>query len=274
MRRLVAAAIAAILSVSAVHAQQPTDAIAQANDQKAKKLLDAMVDALGDLSWSSLQDWEQHGRIAGFYQGKPTGAIVDFRSFSRISAPGVIEERIEYGKKHDDVLIFTADNGYEITYQGKKELPKDMVEDYMRRRAHSIPVVMRTWVKDAKTILIYDGQTQVERHLADKVTILSPSNDAVTIEMDANSHLPVRTSFQWRDPLYKDMNTDSEEYDGYHTVQGFPTPYAVTRFHNGDMVSQRYLMGASYNIGLAPALFDPDVAAKGKGVKPKKPRWK
>ncbi|MHB8887935.1 MAG: hypothetical protein ACYC46_03870 [Acidobacteriaceae bacterium] len=266
--------MAVMLAVSAAHAQQATDAIAQANDQKAQKLLDAMVDALGDLSWSSLQDWEQHGRIAGFYQGKPTGGMLDFRSFYRVTSPGVIEERVEFGKKHDDVLIFTADNGYEITYQGKTELPKKELDDYMRRRAHSIPVVMRTWMKDPKTILIYNGQTQVERHLADKITILSPSNDAVTIEMDANSHLPVRTSFQWHDPLYGDMDTDAEEYDNYHTVQGFPTPYTITRYHNGDMVSQRYLIGASYNIGLAPQLFDADLAAKGKGVKPKKPRWK
>ncbi len=267
-------ALVAALALPVAPAQQVDSPIAQASDHKAKQVLDAMVDALGDLSWGTLQDWEQHGRIAGFYQGRPTGAMVDFRSFYRVFGPGVIEERIEFGKKHDDVLIYTADNGYEITYQGKTELPKDQVEDYIRRRAHSIPVIMRTWVKDPKTILIYGGRTQVQNRIADKVTILSPANDAVTIETDANSHLPLRTSFQWRDPLYKDMNTDTEEYDNYHSIQGFPTPYAITRYHNGDMVSQRYLLGASYNIGLAPSMFDPDVAAKGKGVKPRKHKWK
>ena len=34
--------------------------------------------------------------------------------------------------------------------------------------------------------------------------------------MDVQTHLPLRRSFQWRDPLYKDKNTDAEEYDDYH----------------------------------------------------------
>ena len=42
--------------------------------------------------------------------------------------------------------------------------------------------------------------------------------------MDAQTHLPLRRSFEWRDPVYKDKNTDAEEYDDYHTVDGFPTP--------------------------------------------------
>ena len=58
----------------------------------------------------------------------------------------------------------------------------------------------------------------------------------------------------WRDPVYKDMNTDAEEYDDYHTLDGFPTPFTITRFKNDDMTRQYFLVHVKYNQDL-PADF-------------------
>ncbi len=73
--------------------------------------------------------------------------------------------------------------------------------------------------------------------------------------------MPLQRTWQWRDPLYKDKNTDAEEYDDYHLVDGLPTAYTITRFHNGDMSNQRFLTHAAYNLPLPPATFNPDQAA-------------
>src|ERR1700733_9612657 len=108
---------------------------------------------------------------------------------------------------------------------------------------------------------MYEGQQLAERHLADQVTVVSGDNDAVTIQTDVQTHLPLRRSFQWRDPLYKDKNEDAEEYDNYRPVDGFPTPYNITRFKNGDMVNQRFLFKAIYNQQLPVDEFSPDAAA-------------
>ncbi len=230
------------------------DPAVKANQQKARALMDDMVDALGDLSWETLQDWEQAGRISYFEHGNPTGEVVPFWAYHR----GTDLDRFVFGKKKDVVQLFTATAGYENTYKGRADLPKDQVEDFLRRRAHSVEVVARVWLKDPHTVLIYEGQSQVQRHLADKVTLFSASNDSVTLELDAESHLPLRRTFQWRDPVYKDKDEDVEEYDDYHAIQGFPTPYTITRYRNGDMVSQRFLLTGSYNIGLPPEMFDPN----------------
>jgi hypothetical protein len=44
-------------------------------------------------------------------------------------------------------------------------------------------------------------------------------------------------------------------------VDGFPTPYNITRFRNGDMVNQRFLFKAAYNQQLAADEFSVDAAA-------------
>jgi hypothetical protein len=144
----------------------------------------------------------------------------------------------------------------EVTYKGKAPLPKDQVDDYLRRRDHSIETVIKTWLPDPQTILIYDGQRLAERNLTDEVTLISAQNDSVTIQTDTQTHLPLRRTFEWRDPLYKDKNLDAEEYDDYHVIDGLPTALRVTRFKNDEQVRQLYLTKVKYNEELPGDFWD------------------
>jgi hypothetical protein len=169
-------------------------------------------------------------------------------------------DRIEFTKHRDVVQFYLGRTGEEVTYRGKAPLPQDQVDDFLRRRDHSIETVVRTWLKDPKTILIFEGQRLAERHLADQVTLISAANESVTIQMDSQTHLPLRRTFQWRDPLYKDKNTDAEEYDDYHVIDGFPTPFTISRYKNDDEVRQYYLLHAKYNQNLPADFWSVDAA--------------
>jgi len=131
----------------------------------------------------------------------------------------------------------------------------------LRRRDHSIETVVKVWMKDPKTILVYEGQHLAERHLAEQVTLISAQNDSVTILMDAQTHLPLQRIFQWRDPVYHDKNTEVEEYDDYHLVDGIETPYTISRTKNGEMVRQFYITRVKYNQSLPADFWNPDDAA-------------
>jgi hypothetical protein len=230
---------------------------AGANQKKARATLDAMVSALGGQRWLTLTSSMEQGRTSGFYQGKPTGMTSEFYEIQKFPD----QTRIELGKKRDVVEIIAGDQAWEVTYKGKRELPKDQVQELIRRRDHSIQTAMRVWLKDPRTVLIYDGQNLVERHLADQTTLINAENDSITIQTDAETHLPLRRSYQWRDPVYKDKNTDAEEYDDYHVVEGLPTAFTLTRYSNGDMTNQRFLYRAGYDVALTPDMFNPDQAA-------------
>ena len=132
----------------------------------------------------------------------------------------------------------------------------------MRRRDHSIETAMKVWLKDPKTILVYEGQRMAERHMAEQVTMISAQNEAITIQMDVQTHLPLRRSFQWRDPLYKDKNTDVEEYADYHDIDGFPTPFSITRMQNDEMFRQYYIDKVHYNQELPADFWDIDAVAR------------
>jgi hypothetical protein len=247
---------------------------ASTEEQRGRQLMDEMVAALGGDAWLNRKDMQFHGRLASFFQGKPNGMIFEFDAWHQFADAthqeaqriGFLTDRsmILPGKKIDVVQIWTGGNGFEVTYKGKTALPKDQVEDFYRRQAHSIEEVVRTWLKAPGVMVLYDGTSMVERRMADKVTVLSAKNDAVTIDLDATTHLPLRRTFEWRNTTFKDHDEDIEEYADYHTIQGLPTAFNITRYHNGDMTSQRFLTRVEYNTGLPPELFNQEKLIKKK----------
>jgi hypothetical protein len=260
--------VCAAMVPRAAHAQASAIPSAQApsdttSGSQGRKLLDQMVAALGGPAWLDRQDWIFYGRAATFYKGQPHEEAPQIEEYYRaqpfaervviITYSGVI-----ISTNHRDVAeVWTPDNGFEITFKGTKPLPAKDVADYERRHSHSLDVVVNDWLKQPGTIVSDEGTTMVERHLAETVSVVTAKDDAVTLELDEDSHLPLSISFQWHDPLYNDLNTDVQQFADYHSVQGIMTPFSVTLLHNGDMSGQRFLTKVVYNANLPPDLFDP-----------------
>jgi hypothetical protein len=241
----------------ALRAQTAADA-GQKNAQQARAVLDKMVKALGGDAWLNLKNQVREGHIAAFFQGAPDPGTTKYYEFHQWPD----HDRFEFTKHRDVLQFFIGRAGWEVTYRGKKPLDKDIVDDYLRRRDHSIETAIKVWLKDPNTILVYEGQRMAERHLAEQVTLISAQNEAITILIDYQTHLPLSRSFEWRDPEYHDKNTDTEEYDDYHVIDGLPTPFTITRLKNGDMVRQYFVEHVSFNQNLGSDFWEMDAAAR------------
>lgn len=256
MRRVFPMVLALFLMAPPLSTQTTDDAGAK-NAKQARACLDAMVEALGGQAWLNIKNLERQGQVAAFFHGKPSGGTTEYFEFHQWPD----QDRIEYTKHRDVVQFYLGRTGEEVTYKGKAPLPQDLVDDWLRRRDHSIETAIKVWLKDPQTILLYEGQRLAERHLADQVTLISPNNQAITIQMDTQTHLPLRRTFEWRDPLYKDKNLDAEEYDDYHLMEGFPTPFTITRFKNEDQIRQYFVVHVKYNQDFAPDFWDVNAAS-------------
>ena len=282
MKPLAAALLAAtLLAPQLLRAQaadipsaMPATPDGQTSDQRGRALLDQMVKALGGDLWLNRNTMQCEGRTSSFFHGQPNPYTTDYHELRRFAASGLPDtDRIGFltdrgmllpGKKIDVIQIWTDGHGYEVTYKGQTDLPKEQVDDFYRRYNHSIEAVVHSWLNAPGVMVFSDGTDFVERRLADKVTVLTANNDAVTFELDATTHLPIRRTFQWRNPQFNDFDEEAETYDDYHTIQGLPTPLTITRYHNGDMSNQRYFSKVEYNVPAAPALFDPETLLKKK----------
>jgi len=232
------------------------------NARKARALVDQGIQALGGQTYLTIRDREQQGRTYGFHLGRPNGSGAVFWSFSEFPD----KERVELTKERDVAELYIGKKGYELTYKGARPIEQKDLDDYMRRRQFSLDLVLRTWVNDPGVIFLYEGNTIAAQHPALQVTLINSKNEAVTLCFDADTHLPVKKSFEWRDPVDKQKNLEEEVYENYRAVSGIMAPYNVTRYYNGDMASQRFLNSVSINQGLDQSMFDPNSGYKPKDV--------
>ncbi len=247
----------------------PTQPAGENADQRGRKLLDQMLEALGGDAWFNRRNVRVLGHTARFFRGAPTGIIVDFNAIHQFASGDRPEaQRIGFitdksiifpGKKIDIVQIWINNTGHEVTYKGNAVLPQEQIDDYYRRQDHSIESIFRVWLKSPGVMVVAEGSTMVERRLTERVSILSANNDAVTLDIDVQTHLPRRRTFETRNPKFKDIDEDAEEYDDYHTVQGLPTAFTITRYHNGDMASQTFYSKVEYDVDVPPGTFNPDI---------------
>ncbi|MGA2903881.1 MAG: hypothetical protein ABSD98_08615 [Candidatus Korobacteraceae bacterium] len=240
---------------SPVPAGWPTAQFASAKDpgvQKAVQILNQMIRALGGDAWLNVSNMTSEGRTYGFYHGQPNSMSILFWRFWEWPD----KERVEFTKQRDVIELLIGDKGYEITYKGTAtQEPKELVES-LRRREHSLEWVVRKWLPAPGTMVLYSGTAMVERNLADQITLLNAGNDSVTLSVDGQTHLPVKISYSWRDPLDRQFDTASVVFSNYKLIQGIQTPFSIVQYRNDEMSAQRFITSASYNTSLSPTLFE------------------
>lgn len=231
----------------------PKQDIAQVNAAKAREVIDKCITALGGEQYLNIKDMEQVGRGYGFSHNEPGGPGTPYWRFYRYPD----KERVDLTKQRDIIVIHNGDKGYEVTYRGAKSETPEEHATYERRRNVALDYVLREWINQPGVAFFYEGQTIVGPKTAHQVTILNAQNQGVTLFIDANSYLPLKKSYSWRDPKYKDMNTEEQLFDEYRPEQGLQTPHVITRMYNGEMQSQQFITTVKYNTGVNDSLFAP-----------------
>jgi hypothetical protein len=242
------------------------------NARKAKALLDQAVDALGGQPYLTYENRTEEGRYYPLYHGRTESTGIPYRYYVEYPErdrfevlktkdihvlPGSIDiGGVKVKNKADLVLIHNGNKGYETTYKGTAAQDKLELENYLRRRQHSLEWVFRKWLRDPNVALFYDGASIVNGKVVEGVTLLNNRDDSVKVFLDQISHYPIKISYSWRDPKDKQKNVEDEVYDSYKLVQGIWTPHSITRYFNGETSQQRFISIASYNQTLPDAMFE------------------
>ncbi len=248
--------------VAASSTQVTVDKEAQQNASKAKAILEQGIQALGGQTYLTIRDRETQGRGYGFHSGRPTGAGGVFWSFWEFPD----KERVELTKERDIAELYLGNKAWEITFKGPHPIEQKDLDDYLRRRRFSLDTVLRTWVNDPGVVMLFEGNAIAAQHPALRVTLVNSQNESVTLYFDVDTHLPVKKTFEWRDPVDRQKNLEEEIYENYRPISGVMAAFNVTRYFNGDMTSQRFLNTVTVNQGLDQAMFDPN-----SGYNPNKP---
>ena len=240
------------------------------NARKARAVLDKSVEALGGQAYLTYENRVEEGRYYPLYHGRtnstgiPYRYYIDYPDKDRFEVIHTKDVFLLFGQvsdvkvmnKSDIVLIHNGDKGYETTYKGTAAQDKVDLENYLRRRRHSLEWVFRRWIQDPNVALFYEGVAVVDGKETEGVTLLNSQNDSVSVYLDLNTHYPIKISYSWRDPKDRQKNVEDEVFDGYKLEQGIWTAHSITRYYNGESSQQRFINTASYNLKLPDSMFE------------------
>lgn len=244
------------------------------NARKARAVIDQTIQTMGGQAYLTYENRSETGRYYPLHHGRtnstgiPYNYYVQYPDKDRFEVlrlkdihiiPGAIDVGGVKSKKVELSLIHNGDKGYEETYKGTAAQDKLDLENYLRRRRHSLEWIFRKWIRDPNVAWFYEGQSVVDGKECEGVTLLNNKDDSVSVYLDLNTHYPVKISYSWRDPKDKQKNVEDEVYDSYKLVQGIWTPHSITRYFNGETSQQCFITTARYNLKLEDSLFEATV---------------
>lgn len=228
---------------------------AQSNEQKARTALNQLIQALGGQAYLTLHDSYSEGRYGRFHNEAMVGGAVFFRYWQWPD-----KDRFELTKERDIVDLYIGDKVSEVTFRGAHELdPKkdDNVRLALVRRHYALERVLREWIDQPGTLLLDEGPTLADNKMTERITVINAQNEAVSILIAPDTHLPVSKRFTIRDPQSRERDEEEEIFDNWRVVQGVNTPYSSVIMHNGQIVRQQYLITITYNQRPPDSYFTP-----------------
>lgn len=241
--------------VPATPSPSPTVKDTPTSSVRARQSIDQMIQALGGQAYLNAQDSFTQGRYGRFHNEVLVGGAVYFRYWRWPD-----EERYELTKERDIVDLYVGDKAWEVTYRGGHELDPAKDENLqlaLVRRHYSLERVLREWINAPGTILLDEGPTLADNKMAQRITIINAKNEAVSLLVSPDTHLPIQKSFTLRDPKSREREAEDEIYDNWRMVQGINTPFDIVLKHNGQIVRQQYLFSVSYNTHPPDSYFTP-----------------
>lgn len=230
---------------------------------KGKKVIDDAVQALGGENFLKMEDRIESGRAYSFYRDNISGRDVATIYTRYITVPagqsGTFigqREREAFGKQEEAAVLFTENGGWEVTWHGVKELPKDRLERYRETTLRNILYILRERLHEPGMIFESRGSDVFNNMPVDIVDITDSENRVVTVYFHQSTKLPVRQSYKMFNKETKEQDEEVTLFSRYRDAgSGVQWPHQIHRERNGDKVYEIFSDTVQVNKDLADDLF-------------------
>jgi hypothetical protein len=258
--------LAALLLVCATLSWAQTAA-----EKRGKKIIDDAIQALGGQNFLTMEDRIESGRAYSFYRDRLSGlSIAKIYTRYLTVAPDKsgeelgLRERQAFGKNEDSSVLFTESGGWEITWRGSKDLPKDQVDRHRDSTLRNVLYILRQRLHEPGMIFESRGADVVENQPVEVVDITDSENRVVTVYFHQINKLPVRQVYTRFNREMKQRDEEVTRFSRYREAgAGVQWPHEITRERNGEKVYEIFSEKVAINQSLTDNLF----TVPGPGVK-------
>jgi hypothetical protein len=234
---------------------------AETQEERGKKLLDKLVEALGGSTYLNMRDRIEEGRAYSFYREELSGLSVVRLYTQYLDKPGAegfpaLRERQAFGKKFDDAIIFANGAAHEVTFRGARPLPDERLRRYIESTQRNIFYIVRARLREPGMIFESPGGDVVENQPVQVLNVTDSENRVVTVYLHRSTLLPVMQKFKLMDPMIKERREETTRFSKYRSVKpGVMWPFDIQRERDGEKIYQMFAESVTVNNNLADTLF-------------------
>lgn len=240
--------------VSNIQAQAgpPTNTPPARVDPKAQELIDRTIQALGGPAFLSFKRLSTRGRIFAI-EDEVTAGLAPFES--AMEYPD--KRRLSYGKKKPVVLINNGERAWELDKYGLTNQRPEQIQRWKLSTRYGLENLLRLRIHEPGVLIQQGGVDFVDNSPVHVVQIIDAEQAQIKLYVQKDTFLPVRIAYRVRGPETHDWQEYADVYGDYQKIHGIQTPMHITRFLEGERVSEVYRNSAQYDEGYPANTFQP-----------------
>jgi hypothetical protein len=235
-----------------VNAQQKPPTLPARIDPKAQELLDRAVAALGGPAFLNFKRLSTRGRIFSI-SDEATSGLAPFQS--AVEYPD--KRRFSYGKKKPVILLNNGDHAWELDKYGLTSQLPEQVWRWKLSTRYSLENLLRLRIREPGLLILSGGGDFVDNVPTRGLEIQEVQGTNIRLDLHRQTFLPIRISYRVQNPKTHEWEEYADIYADYQSVQGIQTPMHITRFLNGERVSEIFRNSAQYDESYPAGYFEP-----------------
>jgi hypothetical protein len=255
--RKVTVALIAIL-VSAISCLAQSDAAAKTNDDKAEKIVQKAIQAIGGDAYLNVRTVIGRGFYTQYYDGV---SGVPLRFVDYIAYPD--RERTEFtGNGNRTIQTNYQNEGWMFDAAGKslKDQTAKQVEDFRNAMRTSMENLLHGWWRKEGATLSYVGRREASLGRRNETVKLTyPDGFWIEYEFAAVEGTPAKAIYKrkQKNPDTDEMfeTTEEDRFFKPVAVAGVSAPFVIDHFRNGVQTSRINYESIEFNKPLADSLF-------------------
>jgi hypothetical protein len=229
---------------------------------RGKQIVDETIQALGGEKFLKMEDRIESGRAYSFYNGQISGLSIAkiYTRYITVAKDKTGQElgqreREVFGKDQDSSVLFSEQGGWEITWRGAKELPKDRVERYHDTTLRNIFYIFRQRLHEPGMTFESRGADVLDNQPVEVVDITDNDNRTVTLYVHQSTKLPARQVYSHYNTEQKQRDQEVTLFSRYRDVGGVQWPHQIRRERNGEKIYEIFSESVVVNKDLTDELF-------------------
>ena len=237
--------------------------LARTQEDKAQKLFQAAIEAMGGDAFVKVTDMVSEGNLFYFDRDGNSSGLIKYFDWTKL--PDKSRNELGNNKKSRDVVVFNLEKKEGWILEGQKDTreatPEEM-EDFKNAVKHNLDSIFRFRYKDPSVKLFYLGPGDGPDVQFEVVRLLDPENDETNVYFDRTNRLPAKIEYSTVDKKSGVKVRNRDEFSQWHVIQGVKTSLRLDSYRNGRKSAQQFVLKIGFNNNLPDSFFGKPVPPK------------